>query len=117
MKKKDIIELRIDRAEFPSWGIGKFEDKDIYIKNTIPGQKVRAVVTKNRDDYAEAKVLEVLERAEFETESFCKHFGACGGCAHQTVPYKNQLEMKAALVKGPLDDAGIEGYEFLGIEG
>ena len=117
MKKRDIIEIKIEEIEFPSWGIGYLQDKKIYIKNTIPGQVVRAAVTKNRNEYAEAKVVDIIERSSIEKESFCKHFGACGGCAHQTVPYEKQLEMKAGMVKGLLDEAGIEDYDFLGIEG
>ena len=117
MKKKDIIELKIEHSEFPSWGIGHLEGKRIYIKNTIPGQVVQAVVTKNREKHAEAKIINILERAPVETESFCKHFGACGGCAHQMLPYDKQLDLKSGLVKDLLDEAGIEGYDFLGIEG
>ncbi len=117
MKKKEKIELKIEQAEFPAWGIGYVEGKPIYIKNTIPGQTVQAVIKKNREEYAEARLLEVIERAPIEIESFCKHFGACGGCANQTIPYENQLEIKANMVKGLLDKAGIEDYDFEGIEG
>lgn len=117
MKKKDIIELKIEDVEFPSKGIGYYEGKKIYVKNTIPDQRVRVLIKKIREDYAEGKLLEVVEQAPIETASFCEHFGLCGGCAHQTVPYAKQLEMKARLVKKLLDDAGIKDYEFLGIEG
>ncbi|QXM05455.1 23S rRNA (uracil(1939)-C(5))-methyltransferase RlmD [Crassaminicella indica] len=116
MKKKDIIELKIEDLEFPLKGIGFYEDKKVFVKNTIPGQVVRVFIKKVRKDYAEGKLLEVIERASIEEASFCKHFGACGGCSYQTVPYEKQLHMKAELVKGLLDEANIKDYEFLGIE-
>ncbi|QEK11726.1 23S rRNA (uracil(1939)-C(5))-methyltransferase RlmD [Crassaminicella thermophila] len=117
MKKKDIIEIKIEDLEFPSKGIGYYEGKKVYVKNTIPNQVVRIAIKKIRKDYAEGKLLEVIERSPVEEASFCEHFGVCGGCAHQTIPYSKQLYMKAKLVKKLLDEAGIKDYEFLGIEG
>ncbi|MCG8538835.1 MAG: 23S rRNA (uracil(1939)-C(5))-methyltransferase RlmD [Clostridia bacterium] len=116
MKRGQIIEVYIQDMEFPSKGIGELEGKKIYIKNALKGQKVRARIKKNRREYAEGKLMEVLETAPYEIESFCSHFGLCGGCARQTIPYEMQLQIKADLVKSLIDDAGIEGYEFLGIE-
>ncbi|QZY53725.1 23S rRNA (uracil(1939)-C(5))-methyltransferase RlmD [Crassaminicella profunda] len=116
MKKKDIIELKIQDLEFPLKGVGYYENKKIFVKNAIPGQVVRILIKKVRKDHAEGKLLEVIERASTEVESFCEHFGNCGGCSYQTIPYEKQMKMKADLVKGLLDEAGIMGYEFLGIE-
>lgn len=115
MKKNDIIEVRINDLEFPNVGITNFDDKIIKIKNTLPGQKVRARVVRSRKDNAEAKVLEVLEKAPFEQEPACEHFGSCGGCTYQTVPYEKQLEIKTHLVKKILDGILTENYEFLPI--
>ena len=116
LKRGQIIEVYIQDMEFPSKGIGELEGKKIYIKNALKGQKVRARIKKSRREYAEGKLMEVLEIAPYEIESFCPHFGLCGGCARQTIPYEMQLQIKADLVKSLIDDAGIEGYEFLGIE-
>lgn len=101
---------------FPNKGIAVVDNKKVIIKNTIKGQKVKARITKKRRNKIEGKVLEVLERAAIEKEAKCEHFGACGGCSYQTIPYNEQLEFKANQVKRLLDDAGIKGYEFLGIE-
>lgn len=116
LKRGQIVEVYIQDMEFPSKGIGELEGKKIYIKNALKGQMVRARIKKSRREYAEGKLMEVLEAASYEIESFCPHFGLCGGCARQTIPYEMQLQIKADLVKSLIDDAGIEGYEFLGIE-
>lgn len=116
LKRGQIVEVYIQDMEFPSKGIGELEGKKIYIKNALKGQMVRARIKKSRREYAEGKLMEVLETASYEIESFCPHFGLCGGCARQTIPYEMQLQIKADLVKSLIDDAGIEGYEFLGIK-
>lgn len=116
LKRGQIVEVYIQDMEFPSKGIGELEGKKIYIKNALKGQMVRARIKKSRREYAEGKLMEVLETAPYEIESFCPHFGLCGGCARQTIPYEMQLQIKADLVKSLIDGAGIEGYEFLGIE-
>ena len=115
MKKNDIIEVTINDLEFPNIGITNFEDKIIKIKNTLPGQKVKARVVRSRKDNAEAKMLEILEKAPFEQEPSCEHSDLCGGCAYQTVPYMNQLEIKEKQVKSILDEILTENYEFLPI--
>lgn len=91
------------------------------MKNTIPGQKVEFVVNKVKHQRAEGRLMEVIEKSPLETEEPCPHFGMCGGCTYQTVPYEKQLDMKLTQVKKLISDAiGTEeesGYEFIGIHG
>ncbi|MDD4089774.1 MAG: 23S rRNA (uracil(1939)-C(5))-methyltransferase RlmD, partial [Tissierellia bacterium] len=115
MKKNDIIKVTINDLEFPCIGIVNFENKIVKVKNTLPGQKIKARVVRSKKDSAEAKLLEVLENAFYEQEPSCKHFNLCGGCTYQTVPYMNQLEIKAKQVKNILDEILTENYEFLPI--
>ncbi|KRQ86162.1 23S rRNA (uracil-C(5))-methyltransferase RlmCD [Caloramator mitchellensis] len=116
MKKKETYEVIINEVLFPNKGVVYLEDKPVYIKNALKGQKVLIRIEKNKKDYAEAKIIDVLEKALYETSPLCSHFGECGGCSYQTIPYDMQLEIKASQVKKLLDDAGIN-YEFLGIQG
>lgn len=113
MKRGQLVEVDIKDMEFPSKAIGELEGKKIYVKNALPGQKVTVRIKKNRREYAEGKLVEVIEKASYESENFCAHFGLCGGCARQTVPYDIQLKIKTDLVKKLIDDAGVKEYEFL----
>ncbi len=113
MKKGDIIELKIDKVQFPNKGIGKFEDKKIIVKNAIEGQKVKALINKKRKNKIEAKLLEISQRAEYEKGQICEHFGVCGGCLYQTMPYDMQIETKTKQVKEILDSFLEDEYEFL----
>lgn len=115
MKKGNEIEILIEDMEFPSKGIAHYEDRKVYAKNCFPGQKVFGRVTKKKQDYAEIKPLEIRERASYEIEQKCPHFGICGGCSSQTVPYEKQLSFKEEQVKKLFAEAGIEMGEYKGI--
>lgn len=100
MKKGQVYEGIIEKVEFPNKGIIQLENKKIIIKDTLKGQKIRFLIQKVRKDRAEARLLEILDRADIETEQpFCPHFGICGGCTYQTIPYKEQLKMKESQVR------------------
>lgn len=114
-KKNEIYETTIEDVIFPNKGIAHIDDKKVIVKNAIKGQKVKVRITKKRKDKIEATILEILERASIEKEASCPHFGICGGCTYQTLPYDQQLKLKQNQVKRLLDNAGIEEYEFLDI--
>lgn len=116
MRKGNEIEVLIEGTEFPSKGYGYKNDLKIYAKNTFPGQKVLGRVSKKKRDYAEIKVLDIIERAEYEIDQKCPHFGVCGGCSSQTVPYEKQLEIKMDQVKELFNESGASTGEFIGIE-
>lgn len=90
------------------------------VKNVVPGQKVSASINKVRKGKCEGRLLEVLERsAKEQPEAACIHAGECGGCTYQTLPYEEQLAMKASQVKKLIDDVIVPentDYEFLGIK-
>ena len=121
MKKGQVVEGIIERVEFPNKGIITTEEgKQVIVKNGVQGQKVSASINKIRKGKCEGRLLEVLEKSPLELdEPGCVHFAECGGCTYQTLPYEEQLKMKAEQVKKLIDDviAPIsEGYEFLGIK-
>ena len=121
MKKGQIIEGMVERVEFPNKGIVRTEDGGrVIVKNAVPGQKVSASINKVRKGKCEGRLLEVLERsAKEQPEAACIHAGECGGCTYQTLPYEEQLAMKASQVKKLIDDVIVPentDYEFLGIK-
>ena len=99
MKKGQMCEGIVEKIKFPNKGIVKVEDSDVTVKNTIPGQKVSFVINKKRKGKAEGRLLEILEKSELENaEANCPHYGVCGGCNYQTLPYEEQLKLKAGQV-------------------
>jgi tRNA (uracil-5-)-methyltransferase len=117
MRKGQEYELTVEKTEFPGYGVSTLGDKKVYIKNALPGQKLLGRISKKKKSYAEASVLQVLEDVDYKIPNICQHFDECGGCSHQTISYKKQLEFKKHQVLDLLEEGGITGFEFLGIEG
>lgn len=117
MKKGEIYEGIIEKFDFPDKGTLVTESGKIIVKHALPGQKVSVMITKKRGGRLEGKIVEVVEKSPLETaEKPCVHFGACGGCIYQTIPYEKQLEIKEKQVKSLLDSV-CDSYEFEGILG
>ncbi len=114
MKKNDIVEGIVEKIEFPNKGYVRVDDQLVLVKNTIQGQKLRLRITKKRRNKIEGKVLEIIEPSPIEQSASCKHFGKCGGCLYQSIPYEKQLELKSNMVKELLDTLNTT-YEFEGI--
>ncbi len=121
MKKGQIVEGIIERVDFPNKGILRAEDGTrVIVKNAIMGQKVSAAVNKVRKGKCEGRLLEILEKSALELpEPGCVHYGICGGCTFQSLPYEEQIKMKEKQVKDLIDAVITEenkGYEFLPIK-
>lgn len=100
MKKGDRVEGIIERVEFPNKGILRIDGERLVVKNTIPGQRVRVLVTKRRKGKSEGRVEEILDKAPGERkEGVCPHFNQCGGCIYQSLPYEEQLKIKEEQMK------------------
>lgn len=116
MKKGEIVQGFVEKAEFPNKGIVRTQDGDrLIVKNAIPGQIVSCMINKVRKGKYEARLLETVKVSEWENNPACAYFGKCGGCVYQTMDYIKQLEMKASMVKTLIDEAAEEPYEFEGI--
>jgi 23S rRNA (uracil-5-)-methyltransferase RumA len=116
VKKGEIYEGIIERFDFPDKGYIELPEGKIAVKHTLPGQKVRVMINKKRAGRLEGRILEILEPSKLETaEKPCPHFGICGGCTYQTLPYEEQLKIKEKQVKDLIDSV-CEDYEFEGIK-
>jgi len=116
VRKRKEYEFYIEGTEFPGKGIAYYEGEKVAIKGTLPGQKVRARVSKKNSNGVEAKVTEVLEDIDYKVDPKCEAFGICGGCSHGHLTLEKQLEFKEQQVLALLKEKNIEGFEFLGIE-
>ena len=117
MKKGVEYTGKVVGLTFPNKGkVDCGEEGMAVVKGTVPGQTVKFVVSKKRSGNAIGRLKEVVEKSELEDVSpKCPHFEFCGGCSYQTMSYDNQLKLKKDTVKGILDNAINESYEFQGI--
>ena len=120
MKKGQVCEGIVERVDFPNKGVVKVGEDTVIVKNSLPGQKVKLSVNKVRKGKAEGRLLEVMEKSPLETGHPCSHFGLCGGCCYLSLPYEEQLAVKAAQVKKLLDSVlnrQEEPWQWEGIKG
>lgn len=116
MKKGQEFVLTIEEVDFPNKGIAYAEEKKVIIKNTLPGQKVLARITKKKGKKIVGRVLENLEDAPGQIEPQCVHFPACGGCVYQHYPYEMQLELKEKQIQKILAAADIPVSLYEGVK-
>jgi len=130
MKKGQVVTGKVVSLQFPNKGICEVADTDAdgnvcvskcVVKNVLPGQTVSIQIQKKRKGAYEGRVVELIEAAPNEVCSGCEHFGVCGGCNYQTLPYEEQLKIKGAQVEQLLwdvikDTDSKDGYVFEGIK-
>ena len=112
IKRGDELELQIESLAYGGKGIARVDDFVIFVKNAIPGQKVRALVYKKRKGYGEARPLEVLTESPHKVDAPCDHFLICGGCKVQQLSYEEQVAQKKQQVENIFQrQAGISEFE------
>jgi 23S rRNA (uracil1939-C5)-methyltransferase len=74
--------------------LARVDGKVIFIEGAVPGDVVDVFVSKNKKDFGEGRATRFHEMAADRTTPFCAHFGTCGGCKWQMLPYEKQLEYK-----------------------
>ena len=86
--------------------IARIDDMVVFVPGAIPGDVVDLQVTRKRKKYREAKVTRYISYSEKRTDPFCSHFGTCGGCKWQHLPYSEQLKYKEKQVLDALQRIG-----------
>ncbi len=86
--------------------LARVNGKVIFIENTIPGDVVNVQLHKNKKDWAEGFPVRFKKNSPDRIDAFCKHFGVCGGCQWQMLPYNKQLIYKQKQVVDNLQRIG-----------
>lgn len=96
MKRKKITLENLPVTGYAAEGkaLGRIDGKVVFIEGAVPGDVADVLITRNKKDWAEGKAVTIKEFSKERVESFCIHFGVCGGCKWQMLPYKKQLEYK-----------------------
>src|SRR3954452_23189010 len=103
----DELDLRIDSLAYGGAGVARLDGYVVFVRDTVPGDRVRAVVTKRKRAYAEARAVEVLEPSRERIPPVADHPGA----PWQVLPYERQLEIKSEQVADALRRIGhLEGF-------
>jgi 23S rRNA (uracil1939-C5)-methyltransferase len=102
----DLVDLQITDMACGGKAIAKLDRFVVFVDRGVPGDKIRARITKRKKSFAEARALEILQPSSIRVEPRCSHFGVCGGCRWQDIPYPLQLKFKAQHLQDNLRRLG-----------
>ena len=105
-KKFTLKNIRVTGYAAEGKSLARVDGKVIFIEGAVPGDVVDVFVTKNKKDWAEGKASEIIEYSKERVTPFCIHFGICGGCKWQMLPYEKQLEYKEQEVRDVIKRIG-----------
>jgi 23S rRNA (uracil1939-C5)-methyltransferase len=100
------LELRIDSLAYGGNGVARLDGFVLFVRRGLPGDLVRARVTKVKRNHAEATTVDVLEAGPVRVEAPCAHYPACGGCRFQDLAYEAQVAEKESQVRDALQRIG-----------
>ena len=106
--KKNIVleEVMVENYAAEGKSLARRDGKVVFIENVVPGDVVDIRLSKNKKDWAEGYPIQFRAYSKERVEPFCQHFGVCGGCQWQMLPYKKQLEYKQQQVFDNLSRIG-----------
>lgn len=99
-KKQEIIleNVRIEAVAAEGKAIARIDGTVLFVQFAVPGDIVDVKVTKKKKNYMEGFITRMVTPSKDRLEPFCSHFGICGGCKWQPLPYEMQLEAKQQQV-------------------
>jgi 23S rRNA (uracil1939-C5)-methyltransferase len=100
------VELQVDSLAYGGNGVARLNGFVVFVRRGLPGDRVRARITKVKRGFAEALATEVLEPSSQRVEAPCAHYPACGGCRFQDLDYAVQAAAKEAQVRDALTRIG-----------
>jgi 23S rRNA (uracil1939-C5)-methyltransferase len=112
--KHQELELDVESLAYGGNGVARLDGFVVFVRRGLPGDRVRARVTKVKRGFAEALATEVLTAGPNHVEAPCAHYPACGGCRFQDLDYAVQVAAKASQVRealrriGGIDDPPLE---------
>jgi len=108
MRRKKVVLHNVIMENYAAEGksLARVEGKVVFVENTIPGDEVDVLLQKNKKDWAEGIALHFHTYSDLRIKPFCQHFGVCGGCQWQMLPYHLQLQYKQQQVTDNLKRIG-----------
>jgi 23S rRNA (uracil1939-C5)-methyltransferase len=106
VRENQELELRVDSLAYGGNGVARLNGFVVFVRRGLPGDTVRARVTKVKRSHAEALAVEVLEAGAERVDAPCAHYPACGGCRFQDLAYAAQAAAKARQVEDALRRIG-----------
>ena len=97
------FDLLLEKHTYGGDALGRLANgRAVFVPFGLPGERVRVRLTEEKRNFARGELVEVLEASPQRIIPRCKHFGACGGCHYQNLPYEEQLLAKTEILRDQL---------------
>lgn len=109
MKKKNLPlyeDVTITGVAAEGKALTRIDDLVVFVPYCVPGDVVDLQVTRKKHSFMEARVAAIKKPSEHRCEAVCKHYGTCGGCKWQILPYEDQLKYKQQQIVDNLTRIG-----------
>jgi len=101
------FEVTLEKLTYGGEAMGRLPDgRAVFVPFGLPDEQVRVELTEDKKNFARGKLLEVLTASLDRIAPKCKHFGKCGGCHYQNLPYEKQLLAKTEILRDQLQRIG-----------
>jgi 23S rRNA (uracil1939-C5)-methyltransferase len=117
-KPGEEVELDVTTLAYGGQGVARLDGFVLFVRGAVPGDRVRARVTRRKKGHGEARALEIISPSPDRVPFVCEHAADCGGCEWQTLDYPVQLAFKQRQVVESLEHLGhLTDYELEPIRG
>ncbi len=100
-------EVTLTTLTYGSDAMGRLPDsRAVFVSFGLPGERVRVRLTEEKKNFARGEIVEILESSPDRIDAKCRHFGECGGCHYQNLPYEKQLQAKTDILIDQLKRIG-----------
>lgn len=107
------FDIQLEKLTYGGEAMGRLPDpltgtgnRAVFVPFGLPGERVRLRLTEEKKNFARGEIVEILESSPNRIDAKCKHFGECGGCHYQNLPYEKQLLAKRDILIDQLKRIG-----------
>ena len=108
-----FFDIKLEKLTYGGEAMGRLPDpltgtrgRAVFVPFGLPGENVRVRLVQDKHGFARGELLEVLTASPERIDPKCKHFGKCGGCHYQNLPYEKQLQAKTEILRDQLQRIG-----------
>ena len=105
--KPETFDIQLEKLTYGGDAMGRLPDnRAVFIPFGLPGERVRVRLVDEKKNFARGEIVEILEPSPDRIDAKCVHFGECGGCHYQSLPYEKQTQAKTNILIDQLKRIG-----------
>jgi len=103
----ETLDIQVEKLTYGGDAMGRLPDnRTVFVPFGLPGERVRLRLVEEKKNFARGEIVEIHEPSPDRIAPKCKHFGECGGCHYQNLPYEKQVQAKTDILIDQLKRIG-----------